>query len=322
MMSYGDSQVLTTAAGSVLQFDFSEDVGADETVLSYTLGLNSFQAQYATDSPDASEPVGQMGVTLIPNLVGNKLYVTANIILTNFDGSSASENQDVSGRNSYVGVTAIAFIGTSLPANQTAVLCTAYELSGAGTNSPTILTSSSQDASPSYFLSGFDVSVSPLGNTNEPSGFSFETSINGRGSVELSGKVSLANKNSSTGTVDVGLLSTDETINNYGTQPFSYSCGSQKSPTGSGASLQATFSIPSGYSSITNAALLIQSVDLTFDAAHYLQVLQFGINNASEPSISGDQVSYSIGLNMFGNRDGDYHLHSGQITGIVIAQFA
>jgi hypothetical protein len=119
----------------------------------------------------------------------------------------------------------------------------------------------------------------------------------------------------------MGLISTNG-IDNYGFQSFSFSCESQSGSTGWGASQQATFSIPDGYSSISNAAVLIQSVDLSMGAAHYLQVLQFGINNASEPSINGDQVSYSLGLNMFGDRDGDYHLHSGKITVIVIAQFA
>lgn len=319
-MTFGLPRVLDVAAGAQLQFDFSADVGEDETVLAYTFGLSSFQAQYATNSQEASEPVGQMGVTLIPNLVGSTLYVTANIILTNFGGSGAAEPQDVSGRCSYVGVAAIAYIGTSLPAEQAAVLCTAYELSGTGTNSPTILTSSSPQA-PNQFLSGFDVYVSPLGNTNEPSEFSVSTACMGTGLVTLSGKIALANKDSSAGTVDMGLISTNG-IDNYGVQPFSFSCGSQSGPTGWGASQQATFSIPEGYSSIANAAVLIQSVDLTMSAAHYLQVLQFGINNAGEPSINGDQVSYSLGLNMFGNRDGDYHLQSGKITGFVIAQFA
>src|SRR6266480_1028823 len=115
-----------TMAGMQMAFDFSADVGAGESILAHTLGLSFFQVRYATDSGETSEQIGQMGVTMVPNQIGNVIYYTANLFLTDFDGSGGCEAQDVSGQNSYVWATCVAYIGTSL-SDQTAVLCTAYD---------------------------------------------------------------------------------------------------------------------------------------------------------------------------------------------------
>jgi hypothetical protein len=319
MTPYAD---FLNAAGTQMVLDFSGDVNVNEgeSVLAYTVGLSFFQVRYATDSSESSENMGQMAVSLIPNLVNNTVYVTANLILTDFDGSGASEYQDVSDRNSYVCVTGIAYIGTSL-SDQTAVLCTAYDLSGAGTSSTDITINSSEEVQNLYFLSGFDVYFSPKGQNSEPNGFSVSTGSNISGSTaSLNGKVALTNSMSSDGTVDVGFLSTLG-VNNYAIKEWSSTWSSANSSGIQTAGISETFTIPTGYSTISNAGLVIQKVDLSVGKDHHIQMVEFGLLSGGL-TISGDTVTGTMGVNMYGERDGNYYLDSGDLTAYLIVQFS
>ncbi|MFL6276567.1 MAG: hypothetical protein ACJ74G_15365 [Blastocatellia bacterium] len=316
-----DYSSYVTVAGTQISLDFSSDVGEGESVLAYTVGLSFFQVRYATDSSESSEDIGQMGVSLVPNQVGNTVYVTVNQILTDFDGSGASENQDVSGRNSYVWITGIAYIGTSL-SNQTAIVCTAYDLPSTGTSSPGIAINSSVGVDNNYFLSGFDVYFSPKGGSAEPDGFSVSASANISSSIAtLNGKVALdTSGQSSTGSVDVGFMSTFG-VNNYAVKEWSNTWGKASNSNFQTASLSESFTIPEGYTKISNAGLLLQKVDLSVGNDHHIQEIGFGVVD-NGLTISGDTVTGTLGVSMWGDRDGNYYLNSGDLTAYLIVQFA
>jgi hypothetical protein len=306
-----------TIAGMQMVFDFSKDVSAGESILAYTVGLSFYQVRYATDSSDSSEEVGQMGVTMVPNLVGKMIYYTANLILTDFDGSGGAEQQDAGGgRNSYVWATCVAYIGTSL-SDQTAVLCTAYDLTSS--SSPNISISANEPLN-YCFISGFDVYISPKGESQEPIEFSATANSNISGTdLTLSGDIELTSGGSSTGTMDIGLISTSG-ITNFAIATPAITWGDTDGQNGQTASISHEFTIPEGYNEIAYVGLLINNVTLSLGNAHHVQEVEFGLLSGGLTT-TGSTVSGDIVINMWGDRDGHYYLDSGSMTVYLIVQF-
>jgi len=54
---------------------------------------------------------------------------------------------------------------------------------------------------------------------------------------------------------------------------------------------------------------------------HHIQEIGFGVVN-NGLTISGDTVTGTLGVSMWGDRDGNYYLNSGDLTAYVIVQFA
>lgn len=306
-----------TIAGMQMAFDFTEDVGEGESILAHTIGLSFFQVRYATNSSEGSEEIGEVGVTMVPNQVGSVIYYTPNLILTDFDGDGGSEYQDVSGRNSYVWATCVAYIGTSL-SDQTAVLCTAYGLDS--TSSPVITLNPNKPYN-NYFISGFNVYISPKGDTEQISQISISASSNTSGSnITLSGDASITSSGSSAGTVDVGLISTYG-IDNYAVAIPTVTFGSTNDESGQTADISSTFTIPEGYSQIAYAGLLLNNVTLTMGGNYYVQEIEFGLLSGGL-TISGNTVSGTVTVNLWNDRDTNHYLSSGSLDVYLIVQFA
>jgi hypothetical protein len=306
-----------TIAGMQMAFDFSDDVSEGESILAYTVGLSFFQVRYATDSSEASEQVGQVGVTMIPNQIGNVIYYTPNLMFTDFDGSGGSEPQDCSGRNSYVWATCVAYIGTSL-SDYTAVLCTAYDQTSSSSSPITI---SSDEPSNYCFIAGFDVYASPMGQSQQISELTISANSNpSTGSITVNGGISMTSSASSAGTVDIGLISTSG-IDNFAIVEPTVSLGSTNGESGQEAYISYDFTIPEGYSKISNAGLLINNVSMSLSKEDYVQEIEFGLLTGGL-IISDSTVSGTIAVNMWNDRDSNKYLDSGSIVVYLIAQFA
>jgi hypothetical protein len=314
-----------TVAGTLLAFDFSDDVGTGEQVLAFSVGLSFFQVEYATNSKNSSESVAQMAVSLVPNLVGNVVYSTANLILTDFGGDGAGEPQDYPALTSYIWATCIAYIGTS-DAGQTAVLGTGYDLISGVSSPDSITIGSDRSASPLCFLSGFDVYFTPKGNKSSPGGFSASAGFNqnAANSITLNGTVTLSGSASSGGTVDVGYLSTIAGVDNYTVVPLSFEWSTTNDQIGRTAPINQSITIPAGYSQIKSngLGLLIQSVTLSLSGNQYIHEIDFGLTGYGLTLDSQtNTVSGIVEINMWGERNGNFYLDSGDLIAYLIVQF-
>jgi hypothetical protein len=307
-----------TAYGNVINVDFSSDVGSGERVLAYSVALSYFRFQWATDSHNSFADVGQIGITLVPNLTGNTVSITANMVLTDYDGSGAAEPADAGndGRESYVRVTVIAYIASS-DNNAYAVLGTAYGVNG---STPAVPISPSGVPLTYAFISGFNATASSAAGMKSLN-VSVSAGTASNNSVPLTGACSTVGDNgTTTGTVDVGVLSTPNT--SFGVNLLSnLSWSKPDEENGMSCAFSTTFPLSAGQS-IAHAGVILQKLFLTFDDPHSVEYLEAGVT--TDPlTISGGTVSGSLILNLYKNGawPDEYWIDkSSTLTAYVVAQ--
>ncbi|HBB93877.1 MAG TPA: hypothetical protein DC054_00665 [Blastocatellia bacterium] len=294
-----------TSYGKSLVFDFSTQIPAEQMILAYSVALSGFSVQYATQSTVSDERVQQFAIGLVPNLVGNQVIVASNILLTDYNGDAASENQDVSGRESYAIVTVIAIIGTS-PTNSWTVTNAFWITSGKDTVS--IPSYTNNLAYSQQYIAGFDFSFGS--NQQQLNGFQLDTSFasgDPNTSVILSGTVNMSiNSDKGLGTVGLGFLA-------FESPPSGQELGvaivpvpnpswsmDSKGSNGMTATFTADITVPSGYQIAPQAAYLMSSIYLDFKDYHDLAIIAAGLTNATlTVDNNNNQVSGSLQMNLY-----------------------
>lgn len=302
----------TTAFGRPLLFDFGT-LPATEQIQAYIVGLSYFRFQYETNSSRSEEQVGRIRVSLVPFVRdGDKLAVNVNMVLTDFDGDTASNTE------SYAVVTAVAYTATGLT-NQDVVMTTAYAVDNTAPSSITVSTSATPVHS---FVGGFDVSTG-TSNSSKIGSIAVTTSAGTptSGAITPTGSVSLGGVSpASVGTVDVAILAVDlGTITDMAVQP---------------ATIPSAWTGPNGTSGLTNTATADFGSSVTVDSAVFLldsfdvqlsnttdkfAVVEVGITDAVTVTPKGSTVSVPLILNIY-RESGDYVSSSSTLSGSFIAQ--
>jgi hypothetical protein len=326
-------QVITkTTSDPIITFaqpmPFQFSLGENEAIVAYSVALNYFNLQYATDSGYNSEEVAQVAVRLIHNFIGDTVLVTPQMLLTDGGGSAASETQDVSGRESTLTISVMAWVGNSLPSSQSLQLLNCF---GVPASSTSVITINEEATNNLAFLSGFGAS---FGNQQEQiNSFSATTSFSTNYGTQLtpSGTTALAGSDvASYSLTDVGVVSF---TNDYGLQLFdaTASYDSVDGTNGMGGTISADITIPSGYSQIVCAVPLITYFDLEFSGSDTYHIAQFeaGItggpgfpSGSTFPMTSSGTLTWDLHFNMWDDRGINTSMGSAAITAQILVQFA
>ncbi|MGQ5260942.1 hypothetical protein ACTWLT_09325 [Micromonospora sp. ZYX-F-536] len=302
---------------SPVVFDFTADIDSGEQILAYAVAMSGFVLNYQTNSAWWAEDAGAVGVSLTPNLIGTVVAVGGNVMLTDYDGDSAIDppNSD-SGPGSVAQVSVLAVIGT--PYTSAPVCATAFGLTSGQDSSVVPIGDNTTSLA---FLSGFSVAASD--GTGEIGGLTLASSVASPvgNQVTVNGSVGLTNF-STTGTVDVGLLSYGADLVGFDVQAASVTWLLPEGQQGMTGVFFVDFTIPSGYSSVAQAALLLQDVSIVYDDTAEFQLIQ--VMQAGDLSINACTVSGSVVLNLFNPDTGAHHYICGDSSATlsVIAQFA
>ncbi|MEU4473206.1 hypothetical protein [Micromonospora sp. NPDC023888] len=302
---------------SPIVFDFSQDVGDGEQVLAYVTAMSGFTLNYQTNSHYWAEEAGAIGVSLTPNLLGTVLGIGGNVMLTDYDGDSALDPPTSdSGPGSVAQVSALAVIGT--PLAQPPVCATAYGLNSGQDSSPIPIGDNTTSLA---FIAGFSVAAS--GGTGEIGGLTLTSSVGSPvgNQVTVNGGVGLTDF-STTGTVDVGVLSYGADLVGFAVQAATPTWGAPNGQQGMSGTFSVDFTIPSGYSTIAQAALLLQDVTVVYDDTAEFQLIQ--AMQTGDLNIDGATVSGTFVLNIYNPDVAAHHYISADSTTTmsVIAQFA
>lgn len=316
--------IITFAQPMYFQFNVPEG----EAILAYAVALNYFNLQYATDSGYNSEEVAQIAVRLIHNFIGDTVLVTPQMLLTDGGGSAASETQDVSGRESTLTVSVIAWVGNTPPSSQTLQILNCY---GVPSSSTAIITVNESATNNIAFLSGFGAS---FGNEQEQiNSLSVSTSASIDYGTQLtpSGSVTLASSDNAAYTLtDIGVISF---TNDYGLALVNATASYNDVDKSSGMSgtLTADITIPSGYSQIAAAVPLITSFDLEFggSSTYHVALFEAGItggpgfpSGTTFPITSSGNLTWDLNFNMWDDRGVNSYMDSGALAAKILVQFA
>jgi hypothetical protein len=300
-----------------LCFDFSEDVGSGERVVAYALGLSGFRLNYQTNAAYWARYLGQLEVSLVPNLIGAKLHVDCNIAMSDFDGSwarSLTDAPDPHDPPCGAQVTAIAVIDSSSGA---VVAGNAYGLPS-GKSSPSVSVGANTD---NYaFLAGFSVRAASPGSID---GLSLATSVSppAQQEVQVTGSVATSSLET-TGAVDVGLLSVpSSSASNVAVEHAQIVKSQVDGEYGLPATLSASFDVPAGQH-IVQAALLLESVDVVYGSTAAFQLISALL--ANDLTWSGSTVTGSFWMNILNPDAGarEYISSTSTFSPLVIAEFS
>lgn len=307
--------------GSPIRVDFSDDLFEGERVLAAMVGLSYFRAYYA-DNGSTSEPVGQLSVTLVPNLEDEAVLVTANLVMTNYTGGEAASSTDGEGHDSFVRITVVAALGVTLSGNQVV----AGNLSGLAGDWDAPIPIASQSAEARAFLSGFFIAG---GSAMEVSSLSLTTSAARPGGAvaTVSGTASLSGEEERSGTADVAFLSTDG-VTTY--RVLSINTNSDKwSEISESLGVKCDFSVKPTLSegeSVGRAGVLLQNVTLDFesDKKSDVELFEAGVTSDDLTFATDGTISGTLIMNIFNSRTGDdYGIQpppTSNLTAFVVAE--
>jgi hypothetical protein len=314
------------AFGQSIPFVF--DLSGGAAIISYAVVLGAFDLRYATDSSHDSEPVGQVAVRLIPNLIGDTVLVTPQLLLTDGNGSATSEDQDVSGRVSTLTASVIAWVSTSVPASQTLQLLNAY---GIQSDAPATVTINSA-ATYKSFLTGFAASFSD--DSVDLNGLSVSTSS----SVENGSAMTLESTTTLQGSsaapdsfADVGLVSFTSAVSGLALLSATASFSDANEKSGITGTLSATIDIPSGFSKIVAAVPLIESFSTSFKSGSTAQIAELAAGITGGPGFPGGTTfpitesgtqTWNLYFNIWGDRGSNTYIDTAALTAQVLVQFA
>ncbi len=309
-----------------MQFQFDLNGGA---IISYFVVLDYFQLKYATDSEYNSEQVAQLGVRLISNLIGDTVVVTPQLLMTDGNGSAASEDQDVSGRDSFVTASVVAWVADSPPSNLSLQLLNAY-----GVQSQTSdVISIASGASYHSFLAGFGATFGNEMDEVCSLSASTDTSVENSTELTLETKTDLVGHSTAGYSMtDAGLVAFTNAMTGIALVDATVSVGSVNGTSGIDGTLSADITIPSGYSQIAAAIPLIDSFSISFgnNDAHHIAELAAGINGGpggfggtSFPITTSGTVDWDVHFNLWGERNLEHwYMDSASCSAKVLVQYA
>ena len=309
-----------TSFASPVVLDFSADVGEGESILAYTIALSGFAMEFdvSTDVPGARK-LGRTAITLIPNLVGNAVYVTGDLVLTDYDGNCAT--QAISGKeySSVAVITAIALIGNAAERSSDGfVLGNVFGLAS-GTSTPNI---NVQSNSTNWgLISGFSAQA----NQDIPaeiSGLDIKAVVNqapGSDALTITATCETPEGPNVNGNADVAVLSIPNGISGSFQIVNANVTWSEPTKEGKLGTIVAVFDeMPEGQS-IQNYGVLLEEIYLTYDTQAKFQVLV--ALSALLPA--GNMITGLVTLNIHDGNIFNHHYisHASYVTAYLIAQF-
>ncbi|APR79634.1 Hypothetical protein A7982_04981 [Minicystis rosea] len=312
--------------GQTLPFTF--DLSGGGAIISYAVALSSFDLRFATDSSHDSEPVGQVAVRLVPNLVGDTVLVTPQLLLSDGNGSAGSESQDVSGRTSTLTASVLAWVSTSVPASQTLQLLNAY---GIQSDAPAPVTINSA-ATYKAFLTGFAASFSDDAVDLNGLSVSASSSVENGTALTLESTTSLQGDSTAPDSfADVGLVSFTSAVSGLALVSATASFNDANEKSGISGTLSATIDIPSGFTKIVAAVPLIESFSASFKNSSTAQIAELAAGVTGGPGFPGGTTfpitesgtqTWSLYFNIWGDRGSNTYIDTAALTAQVLVQFA
>ena len=311
--------------GQTLPFTF--DLSGGGAIISYAVALGAFDLRFATDSGHDSEPVGQLAVRLVPNLVGDTVLVTPQLLMSDGNGSAASEDQDVSGRTSTLTVSVLAWVATSPPAGQTLQLLNAFGIQ-ADAPAPVAIDSSAIYKS---FLTGFAASFSDDADSINSLSVSTTASVENSSSLTLESTTTLQGSSAaSSAFADVGLVSFTSAVTGLALVDATATFNDADGKSGMTGSLTATIDIPSGFTRIAAAVPLIESFSVSFKGSSTAQIAELaagitggpGFGGTTFPITTSGTQTWNLYANIWGDRGSNTYIDSAGLTAKVLVQFA
>ena len=320
----------TTAYGSGLSFDFSDEIPDGEQILAYAVALTACDVNYATQSSVSYEPVERFAIKLVPSLADNVVAVSVGLILTDYDGDAASEPQDVEDRLSLATVTVIAYADTS--ADNSWRLCNAFDLAS-GKWSDDIPVPAGDPLYSRVMIAGFDFEYSD----NDSHGVDALQVLTGleagtqSNTVQIQGSCTMDAQDKydpPRASVDLaylfqptpqpGAVSTIQFVD------ITPSWG-DVSDSGMSASFSETVTVPDGYQ-LAAAALVMSRLDLDFGGYHDVGTIVTGLHSTTPTYTVGatgeTEVSGTLRMNLYADELPDKQIASdSSISASIVAVF-
>lgn len=325
-------QVITkTTSDPIIAFaqpmSFTFDLDAGEAILAYVVSLSGFSLRYATDSSHASEQVAQLAVRVVPNLIGDTVFVTPQMLINDGGGSATSEDQDVSDRESTATVSVAAWIGTSPPSyDDLRMLLVPNQ---AGPSQQTIAIGGGSTYHP--FIAGFAASFEEEQRKINQLEVTASASSNDGTAITLTGDTDLeGSKTAPYALTDIGFVVFSSTMSGLALVDASIDLGDPDDKDGITGTLTASVTIPSGFSEIAAALPLIDSFSMSYknDDTNYVGEIAAGITGG--PGFPGGStfpqtattLTWDVLLNLWNDRMSNQYIDSGSMTAKVLVQFA
>jgi hypothetical protein len=274
--------------GQPLEFDFIDDCPAGSSILAYGVGLGGFTVGY---EPGRSW-LGSLNVSLMPYLIGTKVYATASAALTDYDKDLGRAVDGGPGNpNCVIQATALALIGTSVDAGAKVVLGNRHGVANGGVV-PGIPVGSNR--SHWGYVAGFsftaaDTSGSYVGGLS----YSVSSSVDGQGSMSLTASATTPSADAN-GTLDVLAVSLPDAVSDFAVQlldlPFTPSQDQAMSCT-----FCVTFAPPAG-KSVVHAGLLQAGVNIVYPSDEYFALIQASFSDLVITSPTRLTGTYSLNM--------------------------
>jgi hypothetical protein len=278
--------------GEVLNFDFSAAASqAGGQVLAYAVGLTGFCLNYQTNSPFWAEEMALLQVSLVPNLVGNVLYVSANALMSDYDGDAARPAAGGPGDPATtVQAIAVALVGTSYPSPPNeVVLGNYYQIPDKQSTSPPV----SSNPAWATGLSGFSL-VSPSGSGTVKGLSLGAPGTLGSHEVTIT-STAYVNDFAVAGAVDAFIVAAPQELN-LSTCNASISWGSTNGQEGLTGSLQASPILQKGQT-IVSAFALLTSLTIVYVGPADFQLVSASL--VGPLTIKDGSVTGQFNLNMY-----------------------
>ena len=278
-----------TSVGQTLEFDFIDDCPAGSSILAYGVGLGGFTVGYEP----ANSWLGSLNVTLMPYLIGTKVYATASAVLTDYDRDLGRAVDGGPGNpKCAVQATALALIGTSVDAGAKVVLGNRHGVANGGVlQGIPVATNRSHWG----YVAGFSFTAAdPSGSYVSGLSYSVSSSLDGQGSMALTASASTPSADAS-GTLDLLALSLPDAVGDFAVQlldlPFA---PSQDQEQGMNCTFSVTFEPPAG-KSVVNAGLLQAGVNIVYPPDEYFGLIQASFSDLvlASPRLTG---TYSLNM--------------------------
>lgn len=321
-----DSQV---GFGTLSHFDFSSHMGEGQQILAYALVLTRFdlyvENPYSLQGP--SVDISRLAVSLVPNLVGNSIYVTANGIL-NGSAEEVMEPTNDSSDDSHITYSVIAYIDSPYSSSNTVALKQAYGLPNGSTSSTIYGTPGDMIAS---FISGFTT------------GYSSDKSIKGLRLVAsyttpqdqtttLTAKAALVHDDdeSPLGQLDMGLIALGN-ADALGTVLVDLDDLDWDSPDGKhgmSCTVKKTVTTPKGFTTLDDAVVLMQNIHLVYGSGggkdRAIQQVDVGTKSISWTQNGNSyEITLELRLNIWEHSNGhhNYVNKDSNLTAQLLVQF-
>ena len=308
ILSVRSAETVNVSIGYTMEFDFSADCTAGRSILAYGIGLAGFGVNY---EPDYTW-LGLLNISLVPYLVGSKVYATASAVFTDYDYDFG---ETVNPPDCFVQATALALIGTAMPDGKVVLGNQHGVANGQGPAGIPI----GQNLSHWGYVAGLSfAAVNTAGTYVGGPSYSVTSSVDDQGTMSLTAHAATPSGETS-GALDLLALSLPDSVCNYEVQLLNIPFQRQPLYQGMSGNFAATFNPPAG-KSVVNVGILQQGVDIVYPSNSYVYAIQASLSGLSlaSPTVTG---TYLLNMHDGGATEGSRIESPSTASIYAIAQF-